>query len=222
MRIAVLGGSFNPIHVGHLILASNVASELGYDKVIFVPTGNPPHKQMENGGQKAPSAKDRFNMVRLAVKGDRRFAVDDCEIKREGKSYTFDTITYLEEKYGASLEGKIGLIMGDDLLPGFHLWHRAEELSRKCDLILALRKSQSENKGFENHATGEYANIENSENFDYTKDSLFENAIRLQNPVVTVSSTQIRSLASRGQSLEYLVPQKVFKYIRKRKIYGYE
>ncbi len=219
MRIAVLGGSFNPIHTGHLILASDVCEELHYDKVLFIPALNPPHKDMNTTGSHDPSPKDRLRMCQLAVKGDRRFAVEDCELKRSGKSYTYDTICFLEEKYKGRLEGKIGLIMGDDLLPGFHLWHRAAEIADKCDLILAVRNHQVEEKAFKNHATGQYSSLDLTKPFDWKKDPLLADGRRLENPVVTVSSTQIRAMASRGQSVDYLVPGRVFKYIKRHNLY---
>ena len=100
MKIAVLGGSFNPIHVGHLVLADEVCSTLGYDRVLFIPAFVPPHKEMTGGF----SARDRLEMTRLACEGDERFETESCEIDRGGVSYTYDTICYLEEKYSSELE----------------------------------------------------------------------------------------------------------------------
>ncbi len=219
MKIAILGGTFNPIHTGHLILASAVCEECGYDKVIFVPALNPPHKEIKASGGRDPSGAERLKMCRLAVKGDSRFLVNDCELKRKGVSYTYDTICFLEEKYKNQLEGKIGLIMGDDLLSGFHLWHRAEELSKRCRLLLAVRKKSKEEKSFENHASGEYAKLDQNALYDWQKDPLFKDAVRLENPLVTLSSTQIRAMAAKGQNVNYLVPKKVFKYIQKKELY---
>ena len=207
MKIAVLGGSFNPIHVGHLVLADEVCSTLGYDRVLFVPAFVPPHKEM-NGGF---SAQDRLEMTRLACEGDERFEAESCEIDRGGVSYTYDTICYLEEKYSTELEGKIGLIMGNDLLPGFHLWHKAKELSEKCQLILALRPDGDSHSGNSNKPKGDYANLDS--NFDASREELFKGALHMDNPLLEISSTEIRTRIADGRSIRYLVPSLVFKYI---------
>ncbi|MBO4320319.1 MAG: nicotinate (nicotinamide) nucleotide adenylyltransferase [Treponema sp.] len=208
MRIAVLGGSFNPIHVGHLVLADEVCSVLGYDRVLFVPAFVPPHKEL-NGGY---SAKDRLEMTRLACADDERFEAESCEIDRGGVSYTYDTICYLEEKYSGQLEGKIGLIMGHDLLPGFHLWHRAKELSEKCELILALRPEGHVDSEKSNKPKEGYAELD--ADFDISREELFKNAVSLKNPLLDISSTEIRTRISEGRTIRYLVPSSVFKYIR--------
>lgn len=210
MKIAVLGGTFNPIHVGHLVLADEVCSVLGYDRVLFVPAFVPPHKEM-NGGF---SAQDRLEMTRLACLDDDRFEAEACEIDRGGVSYTYDTICHLEEKYSSVLEGKIGLIMGSDLLSGFHLWHRAEELSEKCRLILALRPDSDLHSSSSNKAKGDYANLDS--NFDPSKEKLFRNAVHVSNPLLDISSTEIRTRIADGRSIRYLVPSSVFKYISRK------
>ncbi len=208
MKIAVLGGSFNPIHVGHLVLADEVCSTLGYDRVLFIPAFVPPHKEMVGGF----SARDRLEMTRLACEGDERFEAESCEIDRGGVSYTYDTICYLEEKYSSELEGKIGLIMGSDLLPGFHLWHKAKELSEKCQLILALRPDGGAKSSSSNKPKGDYANLDS--NFDASREELFKGALHMDNPLLEISSTEIRTRIADGRSIRYLVPSLVFKYIR--------
>ena len=253
MKIAVLGGSFNPIHVGHLALADDVCKTLGYDKVLFIPALNPPHKEMND----AASAKDRLGMVQAACEDDDRFEAEGCELERGGVSYTYDTICYLEEKYRGQLEGKIGLIMGSDLLEKFHFWHRAEELAEKCDLILARRPEVQENDQFSNKAIGAFAmNHEATSSsgsadtrtapetsssvspaidrfaagntglaeptYHPLEDPLFEHALIIENPLLSISSTDIRSRIAEGKSFKYLVPSAVFKYISNGKLYGYK
>ena len=224
MRIAVLGGTFNPLHIGHLALADEVCTSLGYDRLLFVPAFRPPHKEMAD----SVSAEDRLEMVRLACGDDPRFVAESCEIDRGGVSYTYDTICSLEEKYAGQLEGKIGLVMGDDLIPGFHLWHRAEKLSKKCDLILALRpQEQSSGSGHENAHSGGYGSVPHSTRdssgeliFDVAGDPLFKNALSVKNPELVLSSTEIRARISEGRAFKYLVPSSVFGYIIKRRLYG--
>ena len=162
MKIAVLGGSFNPIHIGHLALADEVCSVLDYDRILFIPTCQAPHKESRD----AVRAEDRLEMVRLACEGDERFEAESCEIDRGGVSYTWDTVAFLEEKYAGVLEGKIGLILGDDLLPGFRLWKHAEELARKCRLILARRPMTIEAGTHANKPHGEYAKAAFASNLD--------------------------------------------------------
>lgn len=214
MKIAVLGGSFNPVHTGHLALADEVCTSLGYDRVLFVPAYKPPHKDMNS----RVSSQDRLEMVKLAVAGDSRFEAESCEIDRQGVSYTFDTVCFLEEKYKDCLEGKIGLVMGDDLLPGFHLWHKAQELSEKCTLILAVRPEDEHSAESSNKAIGSYASVE-AKGYDFKKDPLFADAVRLHNQPWPLSSSQIREKAANGSAFRYLVPDGVFNYIRNRHLY---
>lgn len=212
MKIAVLGGSFNPQHVAHLILADAVCRELGYDKILFVPAFLPPHKEMASG---AASAKDRLQMVRQLVKGDKRFVCEICEIDRGGISYTWDTICYLEKKYRRQLSGKIGLIMGDDLAADFGKWSHARELSEKCQLILATRPEEKEEGDFSNRPLGSYA-LDTPE----THICHFPH-VTVDNPQIVLSSTDIRARIARDLSWRYLVSDGVFRYIVKRKLYGF-
>ncbi len=210
MKIAILGGSFNPIHLGHLAVADEVCTSLGYEKVLFVPSFVPPHKQMNN----QISAYDRAKMVELACEDDERFELEDCEIQRGGTSWTYDTICFLEKKY--SPKEKIGLIIGTDLFSTFHLWNHAKELSEKCQLILAERPFQNQNKDFQNKALGKYAEFENQKQ-DKT---FFKDAIILNNKMLPISSTEIRERVMKKSAFRYLVPSKVFKYIIKGNLYG--
>ena len=217
MRIAILGGSFNPIHIGHLALADEVCSVLGYDRVLFIPTCKAPHKDARD----IVSAEDRLQMVRLACEGDGRFEAESCEIDRGGVSYTWDTVAFLEEKYSGVLEGKIGLIMGDDLLPGFHLWKNAQELAARCRLILARRPMTLESASHANKPHGAYAEADFASNLDYdpSGDPFFDGADRLSNAVIPLSSTDIRTRAGEGRGFKYLVPAAVFRYIIERRLY---
>lgn len=242
MKIAVLGGSFNPIHIGHLALADEVCTSLFYDKVIFVPSLNSPHKEMNC----ALPAKERLKMVKLACKNDSRFIVEDCEILRGGVSYTYQTLEFLEKKYKNLLSEKFGLILGSDLFSGFHLWKNAEEISKKANLILAKRplenfefenpllnsqnlhlssqNSQLSHQNHQNHqnkALGDYAKLsgQKKSDFDVKCEPLFKNAVFLENPLIPVSSTEIRARISEGKSFKYLVENKVFKYIKKKGFY---
>lgn len=216
MKLALLGGSFNPVHVGHLALADELCVSLGYEKVLFVPTYTPPHKRMDHD----LPAEIRAKMLSLAVEDDDRFALEPCEILRQGISYTCDTVRYVEQKYSPT--GKVGLVIGRDLFATFHLWKNAQELSRRCDLILAERPFVAEGVSFQNEAVGEYAKVkhDNIEPFDIKNEPLFKDALMLKNEPLSVSSTQIRSRVAKKQAFKYLVPLKVFNYIVEGGFYG--
>ncbi len=214
MKIAVLGGSFNPIHIGHLILADCVCKELGYDKILFIPTFIPPHKHMTD---EAP-AKDRLAMVKKAIAGDRRFVCESYEIDRGGVSYTWDTVCYLEEKYKGKLDGKIGLIIGFDLAPHFDRWEKAEQLAQKCQIILANRPQEKLCRDYSNQAKSGY----DTEIEDFSEKDFKFPHINLDNPAVQLSSTDIRRRISTGKAFNYLVSKKVFNYIKKRNLYGFK
>ncbi|MCR4821705.1 MAG: nicotinate (nicotinamide) nucleotide adenylyltransferase [Treponema sp.] len=214
MKIAMLGGSYNPIHIGHLILADSVCRLLGYEKILFVPTACPPHKELSCHVK----AQDRLEMVRLAVAGDERFQAESCEIDRGGISYTWDTICYLEEKYASVLTGKIGLIFGEDLLPDYDKWEKAGQLAQKADLILACRPHDTGLKEeYQNSPTGLYGKAPmkgvTRENFPYPHKIV-------ANPKLEISSSEIRQKVAEGGAWRYLVSQSVFEYIKSRNLYA--
>jgi nicotinate-nucleotide adenylyltransferase len=132
MRALVLGGTFNPVHFGHLFVAEEVRTTLGYDAVIFVPANQPVHKD-----RPAISPVHRVAMLRIAVADCAEFIVDDTEIQRGGPSYSIDTIAELVPRHG--ITGRPGFVIGDDLAAGFPTWKNVEELVRIVDLIVARR-----------------------------------------------------------------------------------
>lgn len=133
MKIAVFGGSFNPVHYGHLALAELVQQRLGYDIVIFVPTNQSPLKQAPGGA----TPQDRLDMLLAALIGKPHVIVDDCEIRRGGLSYTIDTIVDIEHRYQSGY--KLGLIIGDDHVGSFDKWKDPELITRKTELLVASR-----------------------------------------------------------------------------------
>ncbi|GAB1432703.1 hypothetical protein MASR2M29_13280 [Spirochaetota bacterium] len=136
MRILVFGGSFNPVHIGHLFMAQEVAHEFSYEKVVFIPAFSPPHKALTED----PGAKLRLKMLKMAIGKDIMYKLDRCEIDRKGQSYTIDTIRHIIDSY--DIDGKPGLLIGADLVEGFTKWKEPEAISRLCDIIVARRNNQ--------------------------------------------------------------------------------
>ena len=135
MKIAVFGGSFNPLHIGHIFIAKAVKAELGYEKVIFVPSNISAHKEDLSG----VSSIARLEMITEAIKEYDDFIVDPSDIERGGVSYTIDTINHIYKNY--SFSGKPGFIIGDDLLKDFSTWKTADKLKDLIDLIVVRRIS---------------------------------------------------------------------------------
>lgn len=192
----MLGGTFNPIHIGHLTLAQEVILTLGYDKVIFVPAFVSPFKQCDYDA----TVQQRCDMINLSIASEPRFALETCEIDRGGVSYTWETIEYLQSKYHKELQSEnlpqyknIGLIMGSDLIEGFKRWKKTDFIVNNSTIVLAERGPASE--------------------FEY-------NHVRLHNAVLPVSSTDIREKIQSGKSWQYLVTPEVYSYIIKGNLYG--
>ena len=137
LKLGLFGGSFNPIHNGHLTIARVAHDKLRLDRVLFIPTGDPPHKR---DGSLAP-AHDRYEMVRLAIAGMPSFDLSDIEIRRTGKSYTIDTIRTLEHQYGPTAE--LSFLIGLDAFLDFPNWKSPVELLRLCRFVVVPRPGQS-------------------------------------------------------------------------------
>ncbi|QEN06207.1 nicotinate (nicotinamide) nucleotide adenylyltransferase [Thiospirochaeta perfilievii] len=137
MKIAILGGTFNPPHFGHLFFANEVRQKFGFDKIIFVPTYISPHKQYSI----LSSSKDRLEMLKLATKDIPWALVSDCDIKRGVITRTVDTIDDINKLY--NLTDKPSFIIGDDLAPTFHLWKNPKELVEKANIIIGVRENLS-------------------------------------------------------------------------------
>ncbi|UCC94409.1 MAG: nicotinate-nucleotide adenylyltransferase [Candidatus Omnitrophota bacterium] len=132
MRIGILGGTFNPPHIGHLILAKEVQEKLALDKIFFIPTNLPPHKEPQ-----LPAVSHRFNMVKCATESNSLFEVLDIEIKRGGTSYTIDTANELKEKFS---KADFYLIVGSDLANTFSTWKNFTQVKKLIKIVVAQRK----------------------------------------------------------------------------------
>lgn len=189
MKLVMLGGTFNPPHLGHLKIGSAVKEAFGYESLVLVPSYRPAHKDIDRG----ISFRQRFEMVKLAAETVGGCFVSDCEYRRKGISFSFDTILYLKETYTGG--EKPGLIIGDDLVPGFRKWHRAEDLSREADIIICHRGDPSD--------------------LDFPFPHRY-----FPNPLFPASSTEIRDRLAAGDSVDALLPPPVADYIRRKGLYG--
>jgi len=136
MKIGIYGGTFDPIHNGHLILARDAVEKLGLDELIFVPNASSPHRLHE----KPKSPELRYQMIQAAIANEPGFKVDDMELQRGGVSYTFDTILKLKETYPADAE--LLYMIGQDNVDELHTWHRIEELKRLVHFVVFTRGSR--------------------------------------------------------------------------------
>lgn len=189
MRLAIFGGTFNPVHIGHLALAEEVACDFGYDLVVLVPSNVPPHKAVPYD----PGPGARLSMLRSAVGDAPGLSVSPCELDRGGVSYTIDTLAALSAEY--RIDGKPGLIIGDDLVPGFMAWRDAEGLLARADVLVASRIGNSVGAGFPH--------------------------LKVLNPVLPISSSDIRQRIAEGRPWRRLVPAPVAEYIMGRGLYGF-
>lgn len=197
-RIGILGGTFDPPHLGHLVIAEEARWQLGLEEVLFVPAGQPWLKSR----REISDPKHRLEMLRLALAFNPHFRVSDIEIQRSGLSYTVDTLRALKEKRGEGAE--FYFILGWDALASVPMWKEPEEIIRLCFLVAVGRPGSRKPKLSE---------------LAQAVPGIEERVIFLQTPQIGISSTEIRRRASQGLSLRYLVPEAVEKYIREHKLY---
>lgn len=203
-RIGLMGGTFNPVHNGHLLLAQEAQEQYGLEQVWFLPARRPPHK--DNG--ELPKDKARIEMLRLAVEDNPAFTISMLEMQRkDGKTYTYDTLRELKEKYPLT---EFYFIIGSDSLFYLHKWSHFEELLRGMVFLVALRGGEMHDKKEMEQQAEEYKK-------KYQARIGFINM-----PVIEISSTLIREKAEAGLAVRYYLPEKVEEYIRIHNIYGEE
>ncbi|MDD5729916.1 MAG: nicotinate-nucleotide adenylyltransferase [Candidatus Omnitrophica bacterium] len=187
MKIGILGGTFNPIHLGHLILAEEAREKLGLQKIVFVPTYLAPHKKNSH----VASAKARYAMIKLAIRGNKHFSVSDTEIKRKGVSYTIETIREFRKSFPKK---ELYFITGSDLLRYLKDWKDLKEILRIVKFVVATRPGYP---------------LEEIPSYISTV------AIR----AVDVSAFEVRNCVKTNKSFRYLVPDAVYKFIKKHNLY---
>lgn len=196
-KIGIFGGSFNPIHIGHLIIANFFAWEFELDYCFFVPNFISPFKLEQ---QELNSVQHRFKMISLAIKGNPKFKIDDYEIQKGGISYSFETILHFKDKFPNST---LFFLIGSDQTDKFTQWKNWETILENSYLVVARRDLRR--------------NIKN-----FLPRKFLGKINYLNNPIIEISSTRIREFISNNIPIDYLVPKVVQNYIYKNKLYKNE
>lgn len=196
-RIGIFGGSFNPIHMGHLIAAQETLDAMKLDKVIFIPAGNPPHKSQN----KLAAAEDRYNMVKLAIQDNPGFEISSMEMEREGKTYSFDTLMELKKRY-KNID--MHFIIGFDTLKELHTWKNIQGIFDIVSFVVVNRGNEA---------------CEIRRLIDDRIRTYGGTIVYVPIPDIEISSTDIRHRANEGRSIKYLVPDAVEQYIKSRGLY---
>ena len=196
---AILGGTFDPVHKGHVEIAKSVLKQTGAEKILFIPSGNPPHKDERMVTDKF----HRLNMLNMAVEGEKDFVVSTIEIDREGKTYTIDTIRELREIFG--IDVKFFFIMGADALHYIYMWKDFKELLKICSFAAVTRPG--------------YRAAELEQDVDILTNKYGGDIHIIEIPPVNVSSSEIRDNIKSGISINDMVNSNVYDYIVKNELY---
>jgi len=201
-RLGIMGGTFDPVHYGHLVTAETARAQFDFDKVIFIPSGYPPHKT----GQKISEAQHRYLMTVLAVTTNTFFEVNRIEIERQGYSYAFDTVLQLKEQYGS--EWEFYFITGADAVLEIFTWKNIERLIEICTFVAATRP------GFD------LSLLDNK--LEQISAIAKDKFLTFEVPALSISSTDIRQKVIDGKPIKYLLPESVEQYIYKNDLYKEE
>ena len=197
MRLGVLGGTFDPVHLGHLVLAERAREQLELDKVLWLPAGDPWRK----ADRQVAEAKHRMEMVRRAIDGVGEFELSTLEIEREGPTYTVETLAALKERYP---EGDLFFLLGQDALADVPNWHDPERLIALATMAVAARGEERRSLAA----------------LDRLVPSLSGRVTWIEMPHLEISATELRRRAAAGQSLRYVTPGAVARYIKEQRLYG--
>jgi nicotinate-nucleotide adenylyltransferase len=197
LRVGILGGAFNPPHVGHLVCAQEALVQLELDRVTFVPTARPPHREIEQD----PGIDARVEMCEAAIADDDRFELSRAELEREGPSYTVDTLRDMHE---AARDDELFLILGGDQAASLRSWHKPEELLGLAEVATVERVGFSRAT-----VTIQLGGLKGADRIRF-----------LDMPLMQVSSSSIRRRAAQGKPIRYLVPDGVLRYIEEHGLYG--
>ena len=191
MKVCLFGGTFDPPHIGHLLVAQTVCEAESFDKILFIPTHDPPHKKVKT------SIEDRLNMLHIAVDGNPNFEISDVEIDRGGVSYTIDTLEMIKKENQENNE--LFYLIGSDSLLEFHKWKEPRKILEQCQVVVAIRPGfrPSDIPSWILHRI-QFANI----------------------PRFEISSTNIRHRWVEDKTIRYMVTLPVWDYINEHKLYS--
>jgi nicotinate-nucleotide adenylyltransferase len=195
MRIGLMGGTFDPVHYGHLVIAEVAREEFALDRVLWLPAGDPPHKK----NYRISGQEHRYAMALLATGGHERFEVSRWELERPGPSYSIDTISHFRSVWP---EAELFFITGADAILEILTWHRHQEVIRACQFIAVTRPGY------------DLAQLHKRLPPEYTR-----RIAPLTAPGMDTSSTEVRRRVAAGKTIRYLVPEAVEAYIRKHRLY---
>lgn len=198
-KVGIMGGTFDPIHIGHLILAENAYEQFGLEKVVFMPAGNPPHKTVRTG---RATNEQRMEMVRLAISGNPHFELSALEMNEDGYSYSYRTLEKLKKEHP---DTEYYFIMGADSLMDFDTWKEPQRICDACTPVVATR----------NHLSSETL----QKQIVHVQTAYQTDIRKLDTLNIDVSSKQIRILYSQGHTIRYYVPDAVIDYINKNGVY---
>lgn len=200
-KIGILGGTFDPIHLGHLIIAEQARDQYGLDRVLLIPSGHSYFK--DNRSRKVQPAQTRLEMTRIAARDHAPFEVSDIEVNRPGNTYSFETIEQLRELYPSS---ELYFIVGADTVCSMRTWRAPERIFAACTILAAIREDQVDPEQLKNESEALAR--------DYGA-----RILPVEIPNIGISSTDIRERAAAGKSIHYLVPSALESYIIKNGIY---
>lgn len=198
MDIGVIGGTFDPIHIGHLIVAEEARLRLGLSQVVFVPAGQPWLKQDKD----ISPGEHRLEMIRLAIAPNTFFRASTVELERHGPSYTVDTLAALKRELGP--EANLYFILGIDALAGLPTWREPQKIVELCHLVAAKRPEASDL---------------DLQSLERSVPGMSSRVIILDNPLIDISSSEIRQRVAEGKSIHEMVPEAVERYIREKRLY---
>jgi nicotinate-nucleotide adenylyltransferase len=199
--VGILGGTFDPIHTGHLAIAEEVRETLGLERVLFVPAGVPPHR----ASVPSASAADRLAMVRLGIADNPAFEASAIEVERPGPSFSVDTVEWLVERTrGEGREPDLWFVLSSEAFAALHTWHEPERLLRAARIAVVPRAGSATLT--RDWVAARFPGLEGRVRF-------------VDGPLLAISGTQIRRRAAAGRSLRYLVPEEVARYISDHKLY---
>lgn len=196
IKVGIMGGTFDPIHIGHLILAMEAINYKNLDEVWFIPTGNPNFKQDKNVTDK----QKRFEMVKIATQDNKKFKVCDYEINKNGVTYSWETMKYLRENYDYDFY----FIMGEDSLMSVETWENAEDFLKNTKILACIRRQEEMSKL-------------DVKIYDLKSKGYFVE--KIPTSFIDISSTKIREKVQTNQDFRYFVPNQVFEYIVRNKLY---